>query len=207
MKKNVIIGILILLALTLGILLTKNTTVKELPKDRIFVSTTNDTKKLSDFDHWLIKDYGCKWVPSYLVLDGHDVIGIINGNISNQEFKTKLKILQENPIKIEIDNHDIYNVFTKTTTNWINVLNKNKLNIIEIHMYGCPDCEMADGIPGTYDNVQIDNSGNITTNSTITIKEGDIGSTYKIMQNINAEFYRYYIKSTYQNVLDTYKGE
>jgi hypothetical protein len=143
----------------------------ELPYKNIFVS--DKEKELSDFDNWLCDEVGVDWTPSYIILQGHDVLGIIKGTDFNT-FKKELNKL--NKLDVSISNDLLYNPFFDTTHKFSDILKNDELNIIELHMIGCKDCE------------ELDNNG----------------ITNDIRRNVNASFYRYYIRSTVADVLDKY---
>jgi len=176
----------------------------ELSPDDIFVSTTQ--KELSDFDDWLIEGIGVNWVPSYLVLDGHYVLGVIKGGLSVRETKEQLAELKNKPIANSMCYFDIYNPFSKSTTKFVEILPETGLNIIEIHMIGCKDCEEVDGVPGEYKHPKLDENGEVIEDEydIVIITENELSSTNEIRQFIKANYFRYYVRSTYEDVIKHY---
>lgn len=202
MKRFLIIFLLLSIVFCSSCIKIKNST--NLTFDEIFVSVTE--KELSDFDNWLTKEVGLDWVPSYLVLDGHNVLGIIKGGLSASETKEKLVELKNNPMNILMCDLDIYNPFSKTTTTFIQTLPETGLNIIEVHMIGCKDCEEVDGIPGEYRHPKLDENGEFIDGEyeTIIITGNELCSTDEIRQAIDANFYRYYVRSTNEDIIEKY---
>ena len=176
----------------------------ELSLDDIFVSSAQ--KELSDFDMWLTEEIGLDWVPSYLVLEGHYVLGVIKGGLSIRETKEQLAELKNGPIANSMSLFDIYNPFSKSTTNFVEVLPETGLNIIEIHMIGCKDCEEVDGVPGEYKHPKLDENGEFIEDEyeIVTITGNELCSTNEIRQSINANYFRYYVRSTYEAVIKNY---
>jgi len=89
--------------------------------------------ELSDFDDWLVHEYGLNWVPSYLVCRDNKAIGVIECGKSIAETKKEFNELKKNEgtelPEITVDDGNI---------------SLSGYTFIEIHMKGCPDCEAVD---------------------------------------------------------------
>ena len=73
-------------------------------------------------------------------------------------------------------------------------------------MIGCKDCEEVDGIPGEYRHPKLDENGEFIDGEyeTIIITGNELCSTDEIRQAIDANFYRYYVRSTNEDIIEKY---
>ena len=154
----------------------------EMKTSHVYVS--DNPEHNSDFDEWLkenavtMNDDGSSklWVPTYLIIKNGAYIGKFRGDISETEFSEKLAtIVNFNMPVAEFPNYAITNLDDERKT-LSEIFGKNGVIIMEIHWIDCPDCKHQDE---EYTN--------------------DIYAKYSADM-----FYRYYIRSDKNKVLEKY---
>lgn len=140
------------------------------------VYVCDNPKQLSDFDNWIRDDVGIKWVPTYIIVQDGYIIGAFNGDIEEIEFSSKLgTALALNMQITPMEDFEISNLAGERKP--ASEAFGQGLCIIELVWIDCPDCQHQDE---NYTN--------------------DIYQKYS-----TKNFYRYYIKSEYKDVLNKYK--
>ena len=113
-----------------------------MPKSHVFVSDNPEHK--SDFDNWLKDDLGVNWVPTYIVFKDGYIIGTFPGDISEEEFSSKVTLASMANVKLSsIPNFYISNLNNERKS-LNDLFNRSGLFILEIHWIDCPDCEEQD---------------------------------------------------------------
>jgi hypothetical protein len=196
MKKKVLIllGALIFLAALVTILKYTLATPKlaELEENHLLVSTSG--KQYSEFDHFLLDEVGLNWVPSYLVIENKQIIGVIRGGLSSIDTKDALNTLLMANNRIDLPEHTTVFVVDKDNIFELKDLLTDKLTLVEVHMHGCKDCDFVDGVPGEY---QVEVDGEVQT---VQIKPNVLSSTELIRFTVDADFFRYYIKTELDDI-------
>ena len=204
--KDIIIGVCMIMTIVVFTALIIN--LKNLPvvdKEMIMMSATKSEEK-SEFDMWLTDYLEVKYVPSYIILDGTDIIGIINGGNGVKYFKEEYnKILDKHAVITNLPESLIYFPYKDNIIDLKEVLS-NEINVIEIHKLSCMDCKIVDGVPGEYELIDFDEDGNpIEESKTILKIKNNIGcETLQLHRKINANFYRYYLKSNTSEIFERY---
>lgn len=209
-KYTVIACCVVALLVTMFSLLLKPKNVT-IDKKTIMMSSTKTTEK-SEFDIWLTDNLGVKWVPCYVIVDGHEIIGIIDGGFGLQSFKEQFdEIMQKHEVIMDIravENTLVYLPLIDGMTDLADMLNDDRLNIIEVHKLECQDCKIADGIPGEYTiytEFNDDGTPVLDSETKLVIDGKQLNETSQIRHAVkNATFYRYYIRSSAQSIVDRY---
>lgn len=172
-------------------------------------ATKNETK--SEFDEWLLNDLGVKYVPSYIIIDGYDIVGIIDGGNGVDTFKKNYKEVLKNHEVLanlkDVEDTYVYIPYQDTITKLTYELEENRVTIIEVHKISCNDCKIADGVIGEYEIYEFDDDG-APIEGTKTILKIDGKKVYETVQIHraikDATFYRYYIKSDIEEIFERY---
>lgn len=175
-KYIILLSILVVcLGLFIGISIFRNKMYRTMPPSHIFVC--DNPSNDSEFDTWMKEKIGLNWVPTYLVIKNDVIIGSIRGGIPEKQFTSELTyILMKNWQIEELPDIPVSNV-EGTRDSFKNLLpNNDNFYIIEISWVQCPDCIFQDE-----------------------------NFTQEIYDKYSTQlFYRYYIHSTTDEVLDKY---
>ena len=146
-----------------------------LAQDHIYVC--DNPSNDSDFDTWMKENLGLNWVPTYLIVKDDVVIGSIRGGVGETQFTSELgTVLIQNWQLAELPDIPVSDI-TGNRDSFKNILpNDSNFYIIEISWVTCKDCIFQD--------------------------ENFTQEIYK-KYGVN-RFYRYYIHSTQEEVLDKY---
>lgn len=123
-----------LLIVTFGVLLYFNT----LTQPTLMTSTTKTTEK-SDFDNWLIDGLGVKAVPSYVIFDGCDVIGVVSGF---DDFEAQYeKIIADHEVIVNVTKvpNEVYLIRQEKKTKLTEML--NEITVLEVLETNHPKCK------------------------------------------------------------------
>ena len=139
--RIIIIAICIGIASIIALICSYKSKPVELDNSHIYVC--DNPEYLSDFDTWIKEDLGVSWVPSYIIVKDGFVIGAFDGCIDTETFDDKLgTVLAMNLQFEEVPNLEISNIEDNRVN--ANELFRAGTYIIEVHLYGCKDCEYQD---------------------------------------------------------------
>lgn len=218
MKKKILIvvaALIIVVICAATIFLIKLNTIKNesvANLETMMMSSTKNEDK-SEFDEWLLNELGVKYVPSYIVIDGYDVIGIIDGGFGVKDFTNHYNTIIKNHEILanlkEIKNTEVYLPFKEKTINLTDYLKTGKISIIEVHKISCNDCKIIDGVIGEYEIYEEFDEKGYPIEDSLTILKIDGSKVCETIQVHNTikdvTFYRYYIKSDLKEILERYE--
>lgn len=176
-KKTIVILTIICVALLSALVydLIKYNQKTRLEPSHIFVCDNANT--YSAFDNWLLDVVGVDKVPTYILIYNQKIIGLIDGNVSENHFSERVgTLLAIGEEKFDLVDYKITNLQNQNLS-LKDIANNQNLIILEISWATCDDCI-----------------------------EQDKYFTKDIYLKYGADkFFRYYIKSTRAEVLN--KGE
>lgn len=139
-NKGKILFILLILTVALiitGIYCVNYFKTVNLKPEQVFVC--DNPKHDSEFDKWLKEDLGLDWVPTYLVIQDKQVIGMIRGGVSEKEFSAQLGTVLANPVSgYPVTDLEISNLLGERKA--FSSLFTDELSFVEISWAQCPDC-------------------------------------------------------------------
>ena len=131
----------------------------------------------STFDKWIREELGVDWVPTYIVIKHNNIIGAIRGGIPEEQFSNQLSsIIINEAVGIDLTDAEVTNLNDERKP-FKDIFTDDGLYILEISWVDCKDCIYQDE--------------NFTD---------EIYEKYGVKT-----FYRYYIRSEKEKILEKHK--